>query len=207
LAILQKIFPSTSENALPVDLGENDPQTLFTCRIERPFGNWQVVAFFNTNKDKPLQKTFALNRLQAPPAKTYLAFDFWNQRFKGEIGDTMHVNLNPGSVALISLRPKTGEPQIIGTNRHVKMGAVELAAEKNYPADKTLKATSEAPESSMHSVFVYLPDGYGWQPRDTKIYEYNPLYNIRQTEPNVLRVDLHFNKTTRIEWEVKVQKY
>ena len=207
MEILKKIFPSTPENAVAVDLTENDLQTVFTCNIERPFGNWQVVAFFNTDREKPLQRNMSLNKLFPAPAKTYLAFDFWNQRFAGEITDTLRVNINPGSVTLLALRPKTGEPQIIGTSRHVKMGAVELAAENYDAATKTLTATSVGAEGSAHSVFVYLPDGYGWQPRDSKIYEINPLYSVRQTETNLLRIDLQFTNTTQIEWKITVQKY
>ena len=205
MEILKKIFPATPETTVAVDLAENDPQTIFTCKIDRPFGNWQVVAFFNTDREKPLQRNIPLNRLFPAPAKTYLAFDFWNQRFAGVVTDTLQVNVNPGSVALYSLRPKTGEPQIIGTSRHVKMGAVELAAEKYDAATKTLTANSVGPVGSAHSIFVYLPDGYGWQPRDSKIYETNPLYSIRQTEPNILRVDLQFTETTSVIWDINLQ--
>ncbi|HCE56776.1 MAG TPA: hypothetical protein DER09_03005 [Prolixibacteraceae bacterium] len=229
MEILKKIFPATPENGVPVDLAENDPQTIFTCAVEKPFGNWQVVAFFNTDREKPRQKIVVLkklltkldppqispkggslgkvNSLQLESGKTYLTFDFWEQRFAGEVTDTLQVNVNPGSVALYSLRPKTGEPQIIGTNRHVKMGAVELTAEKYDAATLTLTATSLGPEDSAHSVFVYLPDGYGWQPRDSKIYEINPLYSVRQTDPNLLRIDLQFTNSTTIDWKITVQKY
>jgi hypothetical protein len=87
------------------------------------------------------------------------------------------------------------------------MGAVELAAEKYDAATLTLTATSVGPKGSAHSVFVYLPDGYGWQPRDSKIYEINPQYSVRQTETNLLRIDLQFNNTTQIDWKITMQKY
>jgi hypothetical protein len=205
LSILEKIFPSTPENAIPVDLTGNDPPTLFTCRIQRPTGSWQVVAFFNPDKEKPRQKTVPVEQLQPEPAISYLAFDFWNQRFAGEITDAFKIAVNPASVALYSLRAKTGVPQIIGTSRHIKMGAVELADERFDTGTKTLSATSVAPEGSAHSVFVYLPEGYDWQPRDSRIYEYNPYYTIRQTEPSLLRVDLHFDKARQIDWQIRFQ--
>ncbi len=216
LEILKKIFPSTPENAIAADLAENDSQTIFTSNIERPFGSWQVAAFFNTERPKPNSPPLippvggglgAVKELQLDDGKTYLTFDFWNQRFAGEVTGTMQVPVNPASVALFSLRPKTGVPQIIGTSRHIKMGAVELAAENYDAATQTLTATSLGSEGSAHSVFVYLPDGYVWQPRDSKIYETNPLYSIRQTDPNLLRIDLQFTQTTRIEWKITVQKY
>jgi len=211
LEILKKIFPATPENAVAVDLAENDPQTIFTCAVEKPFGNWQVVAFFNNTRPPLIPPQGGglgtVKKLLLEHGKTFLAFDFWNQRFAGEVTDTLQVNVNPGSVTLLALRPKTGEPQIIGTSRHVKMGAVELAAEKYDAATKTLTATSVGPVGSAHSVFVYLPDGYGWQPRDSKIYEINPLYSVRQTETNLLRIDLQFTNTTIIDWKIMVQKY
>ena len=81
-----------------------------------------------------------------------------------------------------------------------------MAAEKYDSATQTLTATSLAPEGSSHSVFVYLPGEYGWQPRGGKIYEIHPQYAIRQTEPQLLRVDLHFENTTFIDWEITFQK-
>ncbi|MFN8256128.1 MAG: glycoside hydrolase family 36 protein [Bacteroidales bacterium] len=203
LSILEKIFPSTSENAIPVDLTENDPPTIFTSKIKRPFGEWQLVAFFNPDREKPVQKTIRIEQLMPEKSQVYLAFDFWNQRFVGEIKDTLKVNVNPASTVLLSLHIKKGIPQVIGTSRHVKMGAVEISKESYDETTKTLIVKSLAPAGTSHSVFVYLPDGYGWQSKNGKIYEYNPNYSIRQTEPNLVRVDLKFDETGQVNWQLK----
>jgi hypothetical protein len=70
-----------------------------------------------------------------------------------------------------------------------------------------LYVNSLAPEGTKHSVFVYLPDGYGWQSKNGKIYEYNPNYFIRQTGPNLVRIDLQFDKTGQVNWEIKFHLY
>jgi hypothetical protein len=185
-----------------VDLTENDPQTIFTCTIKRNFGTWNVVAFFNPDKEYQVKRSVSLQKFQLDENKTWLAFDFWNQRFAGIITDTFKVTVNPGSTALFSLREKTGFPQIIGTSRHIKQGAVELKAE-HYDKDlKTLSVTSVASEGSSHSVFVFLPDGYWWHPRDSKIYEFNQGYTVRQTEHNILRVDIFFENTEKVDWQI-----
>ncbi|MGH9445394.1 MAG: alpha-galactosidase [Terriglobia bacterium] len=84
----------------------------------------------------------------------YLLFDFWMQEFLGTKKGEYTVSLPPHSCQVLSLRPATGHPQLVGTDRHVTMGGVEVADERwdqareqltlalelvrNYPAKFTI---------------------------------------------------------------------
>jgi alpha-galactosidase len=203
LNILTKIFPSTSENAIPMDLLENDPQTLFKCQIIKNFGRWDLFAFFNPDRKNQLKRDISLKNISYLKDKTYLIFDFWNEKFIGETTDTVSVSINPGSAVLLSVREKSGIPQIIGTNRHVKMGAVEIADEKFSKESKTLSVVSQSPIGSSHSVFVYIPEAFDWEPLNSKIYDYRQNFTIRKVEQNILRIDINFENSEEVKWQIQ----
>jgi hypothetical protein len=206
IEILKKIFPATIENAIPADLLDNDPQTAFSCHLERDFDKWDVVAFFNPNLESCVTRHFEIKRLNLDDSKTYLAFDFWNERFTGEIKDSMTIKVEPGSVQLYSLREKRDFPQVISTNRHVKQGAVELIEVSFNEQTNTLSGISVSPEGSSHSIFIYLPPSFRWNPGETKIYSYYGNFTARKTEENILRVDLLFENTESITWKIEFER-
>ena len=204
--ILKKIFPSTIEQEIPVDLLENDPQRVFSCHVEKEFGSWDLIAFFNPDQERSITVKYDLKRLRIDDTKSYLCFDFWKERFAGEVSGNIEVTVDPGSVVLYSLHEKTSYPQILSTNRHIKQGAVELESEY-YDIDAgTLSARSVSPPGTSHSVYVYLPDGYGWAPADRKVFEYQTNYTIRRVDENILRVDVFFNDTNVIDWIINFKE-
>jgi len=206
LEVLKKIFPSTIENAIPADLLDNDPQTVFSCHLERDFDQWDVAAFFNPDPSNSVTRKIKIERLNLDDSKTYLAFDFWNERFAGEIKDTMTVKVGPGSVQLYSLHEKRNVPQVISTNRHVKQGAVEISEVIFDERTNTLSGISVSPEGSSHSIFIYLPPSFSWDPGETKIYKNYSTYTARKTEENILRVDLMFENTQSSTWKIEFKR-
>jgi len=206
LDILQKIFPATIEQGWPVDLSDRDPQMIFDCKISRPFARWDLLAFFNPDPYNSITRQVDLDQIGLDPGRKYLCFDFWNQRFAGEISRQFETTVNPGSVSLFSLREARGYPQVIGTNRHVKMGAVEIENESFDQHTLTLSVTSTGPENSKHSVYVYIPKGYNWSPHGGKIYSFSKNVSMRKTENNLLRIDLLFDKACKIIWTARFDK-
>ena len=87
--------------------------------------------------------------------RDYLLFDFWNQAFLGKITGEYSVDLPPHACRVLSLRPSSGHPQIVGTDRHLTMGAVELAGEKWDAAHKQLQMKVELVENYPTTLVVY----------------------------------------------------
>lgn len=73
------------------------------------------------------------------PEQSYLLFDFWNQKFLGKVRGRYSVRLKPHQCEVISLRPDEHHPQLMGTDRHITMGGVEIRAEKWDPRLKELR--------------------------------------------------------------------
>jgi hypothetical protein len=157
MEILKKIFPATIEQAKPVDLYDADPQTIFSCKINRDFGEWDVVAFFNPDPGKSITREIKLDRMLLDTTKTYLCFDFWNETLIGEVNQTIKATVGPASVALFSLHEKQPYPQILSTNRHVKQGAIELVDAQYDSSAQILYGTSVSPQGSGHSILSMFP--------------------------------------------------
>lgn len=204
--ILKKAFPSVGLFTRPVDLLESDPQTAFVTDVLRPFGRWTVAGFFNPDPLNPVRKKYPLNRLMLDPDKTYLCFDFWKEKFTGEINDTINVMIEPEGVTLYSLREKSSEPVIISTNRHIMQGAVELESVHYDNNKNALSGVSVGPEGSSHSVYVYIPDKFSWSPKSHKMFESHDNYLLKMADDNILRMDLFFGNTGKINWIIYFNK-
>ena len=205
LEILKKVFPSSGEAARPVDLFENDRPEVFALPLKRKFGAWLVLALFNPDDKAPKEKILPLERLGLDPAKTYIAFDFWNQRLFGEIRETLQARIEPCSVLLLSLHEKRGVPQFLSTDRHVCQGAVELENVEWDAAGSILRGVSLGAPGTDHNVFIYLPEKHPWQQRDPFFYTDFPGYTLHLPAEQILRIHVRFEKSERVPWEVNLK--
>ncbi len=92
------------------------------------------------------------------PEVEYLLYDFWNERFLGRVRYEFTAVLPAHTCQIISLRPFLGHPQLIGTDRHITMGAVELLDER-WDWGKSL----------LHLTLKIVPN----HPTTVSIYKYN----------------------------------
>ena len=202
LEILKKITPSYGDAAVPVDLFDADIPTAFVWHVVRPFAAWSVVAFFNPALDATVERRFAFRRLGLDPAKVYLAFDFWKQRFVGEVTHELGVTVEPGSVTLLALHAATGTPQVLSTSRHVTQGAIELEDAQWNEAERTLSGISIGPPQSAHDVFVYVPGAHPWTwERPARLRDYAG-YSVKLVDANIVRVHVRFANESRVAWKI-----
>jgi hypothetical protein len=204
LEILKKITPSYGEAAVPVDLFDADIPTTFVWHVERPFAAWSVVAFFNPDLTTAVERRFALRRLGLDPAKIYLAFDFWKQRFVGEVTNELGVRVEPGSVALLALHAATGAPQVLSTSRHVTQGAIEIEDVQWSETERTLSGISLGPPQSAHDVFVHVPGEHPWtweKPAHVRDYA---GYSLKLVDVSIVRVHVRFENENRVAWKIRL---
>jgi hypothetical protein len=206
LEILKKVFPATGINAKPVDLFDTDPQTVFAAPVHKSFDQWTVAGFFNPELSNPIVKKYPLHRLWLKPNVSYLVYDFWNERFLGEIKDSIAMQIDPGSVQLVSIREKKGIPQFLSTTRHVMQGIVEIEEIHFDSTQNTLSGISLGPEGSVHDVIIYLPETYYWMPSQTKLFDTSPNYTMKMVDQGILRIRLQFLESTKISWKIALHK-
>src|SRR5271157_128842 len=112
-----------------------------------------VTTFLTPPPPRHISLQFAKAGLEAD--RDYLLFDFWNQVFLGKVRGQYSADLPPHACQVLSLRPANGYPQLVGTDRHITMGAVELSGEKWDAARKELRIKVELVENYPTTLTVY----------------------------------------------------
>ena len=109
---------------------------------------------------KPLPSSdISVTALGLDPSIAYVAFDFWHSRFLGVVkGAAPFVELPPGSCQVVGFRPVTGFPQVLGDDRHVGQGALELDGVK-FDGRRLSGRFLRTPGKAW-KLFVYVPDGW-----------------------------------------------
>ena len=200
--ILKKVFPSLGAAARPVDLFESDRPEVFALKVKRKFGEWLVLGLFNGDQQEAKEKTISFGQLGLDPAVTYVAFNFWEQKFYGELRGGIRVKLPPASVLLLAIHKKRAEPHVIATDRHVSQGGVELENVIWDAATKTLRGVSLGATGTDHKVFVWLPAPRPWSQTTPFFFHDFAGYTLKMAEEQILRVRVRFGETNRVSWSV-----
>ena len=180
---------------------------IFALRVKKPFGEWLVLGIFNADEKAPTEKVISLERLGLDASKTYVAFDFWKQKFFGELRGEFAVRLEPASVVLLAIHERRGVPQLISTDRHITQGGVELESVQWDAVTTALSGVSLGPSGTEHNVYLYLPQKHPWVQADPFLFYDFPGYTLKIMEENILRVRVQFDKAERVPWEVNMSKF
>jgi hypothetical protein len=207
LDVLKKITPSYGEAARPVDLFDSEMQSVFALNIRKKFGQWTIAGFFNPDLNSSLERKFLLSRFGLESGKTYLAFDFWKQKFMGEITGNISVTVPPGSVILLALHEKQGVPQFISTDRHILQGAVEID-NINWDKDKKiLSGISKGPLNTSHNITIFIPEKHEWTWGGYVLFRDYDSYSLKLVEENLVRVTVNFEKSDTVNWEFRYDEF
>jgi hypothetical protein len=103
----------------------------------------------------PRRFTVQFDKVGLDRNRQYLLFDFWNQKFLGKMGGEYSIDLPPHACQVISLRPAVDRPQLVGTDRHITMGAVELRDEKWDAGRKELRIKAELVGNYPTTLTIY----------------------------------------------------
>jgi Melibiase len=207
LDILRKVYPSYGEAARPVDLFEGDRPEVFALPVKKSFSEWLVLGLFNSDEKNPVNKKIGLERLRLDPKQTYVAFDFWNQRFFGELRGEFQTRLEPASVRLLAIHEKRAHPFVISTDRHVIQGGLELESAMWDEGTSTISGVSLGPVGTTHNFYIYLPNAHKWVQGHPFFFYDNPHYTLKMMEPNILRVQVRFDESQRVAWKINTRQF
>lgn len=138
-----------------IEPGVDSPfSTLWAVHFAKEWGSWCVVtrnALWSLG-----ESVVGLEKLGLDRNKTYLAYDFWEKKFLGELKDGLPMRaLKYGSCQVVSLREKRNEPQLVASTRHVSMDAVSV---KNSEwKDKELTLSMDCVENTTETYSFHVP--------------------------------------------------
>ncbi len=198
LEILKKTLPAYGEAARPTHLFENPFPELFSLPIKKDSLRWHLAAWFNRDATATCQRELELAGLGLDAKKTYLAFEFWTQKFLGEVVGKLPLHFVPAQVNLVALREMTDVPQILGTDRHYTQGAIEL---ENVAWNNTaLTGQALGAPGMKWRMSVHVPSGWIFDATSKNDHWTTSLDN------NILRVQFDFGDASKVDWTLQFRK-
>ncbi|HWA82310.1 MAG TPA: hypothetical protein VG820_02680, partial [Fimbriimonadaceae bacterium] len=153
LDALRRVGPPIYSRPLNVVPHQPDPEFM-TLDAEKGGDQWKIVARFawqDLPAWNPPESLFGLR-------KRYLAFDFWDEKFLGIVDTPPFHALAKGNCQVICLRQAEGHPQVLGTNRHLSQGIVELDGVRWN--GHTLSGRFNRGPGQPWSLYVHVPRGW-----------------------------------------------
>jgi hypothetical protein len=203
IELLKRISPPTMDTGYPVDLFAHKPARVWNMPVERPFGNWNILAVFNFTGTNPSRKyTTALDAakdLRLDPNKEYIAYEFWSKQligtFKGKFATRP---LAPYDVDIYSIVEKQNRPVLISTSRHIRQMAFDIKDLAYDGGQRMLRGVSRAVAGDPYQLRIYVPDGFSAK----RVELSEGLTGKMATDGNLLTVDYTSSTGKDVEWKV-----
>lgn len=202
IELLKRISPPTMDVSYPVDLFIRRPAQVWNMPIERPFGNWSLLAVFNYTKatDKPFTtKLDAVKDLRLDPVKEYIVYEFWTKKLIGTFKGTFETRpLNPYDCDIYSIVEKLNRPVLISTSRHIRQMAFDIKNVSYDTRKRMLTGVSRAVAGDPYQLRFYVPEGFVVK----KVELTNNLQATFKTDGNLLTVDYNSSTGNDVEWKI-----
>ncbi|MFQ5471552.1 MAG: alpha-galactosidase, partial [Dehalococcoidia bacterium] len=144
--MVSMLLPVYGRSAVPLDLFTSDTPRV----LEMDCGSHRMVAVFNWDAES--------QEVSVPiSGSASVVFDVWEQRYLGEHTGSLSLDVAPHGCRLLSVRPATDHPQVVGSTFHVLQGVCEIQSER---LDGTELRVSLSPVAVKNgALFVRVPDG------------------------------------------------
>lgn len=207
LDIVRKVFPAFGEAARPIDLFEREKPEIFALPVKMPFEEWTVVGLFNYEQGGVVEKSVSLASLGLDPGRQWLAFDFWQQRLLGSVGEQLRTPVPAASVALVALRQDRRVPQVVSTDRHFTQGGVELRALAWNADTNTLSGTSLGGSATAHNVIVHVPPGFALAHDSPELPHDFSGYSVTLRPDGLVRIHVAFAAGVgELSWRLRFRR-
>ncbi len=207
---LTRLYPilSGTQSFRPVDMlveGRTDP-SVYVYRIN---ADWSQLILCN-NHNEPHTVTSPISGDQADtgslghdPDATYYLYDFWNDKFLGEIPGKQSIEqtLKPQQALTYSLHRKKDHPQFLSTNRHIMQGMSDLADVKWDAETLTYSGTAKVIGGEPF-VITLANNGH----TATKATASTGQATLTTTPENLTRLTIQTDTNAEVKWTVSWKK-
>lgn len=139
--------------------------------------------------DKPASVAIGRDEIGLPAGIPVLIYDFWNQRAMLSNADVFDTGiLDPHETMLLSFRPITSGPQLVGTGFHISMGG-EIT--DWHISEKTLSFTIQLGRYAAGTIVLKLPAPPTQVLSDGRTV---PFARIEETDFYVLHMDVAYER-------------
>jgi alpha-galactosidase len=131
--------------------------TLWAIHLDGAAGRWCVAGRFAS---LPLRASrLRISALALETGRPYLAFDFWRQKYLGQVTDALDVPALPlGHCQIVALRPALERPQLLSSSRHISQDAVSVKSQTW--GDGALTLELEGVRGTTEAYWLHVPAGF-----------------------------------------------
>jgi Alpha galactosidase C-terminal beta sandwich domain len=145
------------KHVTPDDYIHNYPEVL-DLKVQAPAGRYDVVAMTNWRSWGDTRQLSFFDKLGLDPDRSYLAFDFWNQKIYGVFQKGMTVEVPPHDTRIFALHPVENHPQLVGISRHIS-GAYSVLQLRWNSERNSLSGSSQGINGESYTLWIYIPNG------------------------------------------------
>jgi hypothetical protein len=201
--ILKRCMQNHAGVSRPIDAFDATIPSIWLTTDSASGSRRDVIGLFNWEKtSKTIESTLAWADLDS--TKNYFAFDFWGNKYLGEISKRIAYTVPGENCLILGLRAKEGHPLVLSTSQHITQGIVDLKKE-NWKKN-TLTGSSSVIAGDTYEIRIAgMNDTKKWKlARAVIVGDKNAQVKIvPQTEDGLIRVQITSSQTKVINWEVK----
>lgn len=198
--ILARVLPPAPVRA--VDLFEHGLPSLWSLKIAARFAQWDVLGVFNWSS-QPVRQEVWLDRLHLDldTHDQFAVYDVWEEYLVAVAQRRFEVDLEPRACRVLAIVPlQPHEPTLLGSNRHITCGALDLADVYYNRETATLHGRSEVTAHRPYELRIFLPQGE--EELELNRVEADDLpVQVRRHGP-IRCVVLHSAETRWVDWEI-----
>lgn len=209
LDIVKRTIPEHGVPTRPVDVFEQQIARIWLVTDTRQSVRRDVVAYYNWEKERA-EISATPERIGLPPAKEYVGFDFWANKFIPPFRESLTATLPGTSCRIMAIRPVSEFPQLLSTSRHVTQGIIDVTDEKWDAGNSKLSATSQLIANDPYELRIVVPSSKNsWRATGIKVSDEDAdagvKAEIQQDGPRI-RATLTSPVTRKVKWEVTFER-
>ncbi|MFZ2656499.1 MAG: glycoside hydrolase family 36 protein [Victivallales bacterium] len=196
---LRKIYPVADIHPMELySLRENKMPRIFDLKVNVPgVGEWDVAALFNWDSKEPAKIAISPEILGLEPGSyVYVNASYGKILYVGD--RKVYVDIPPMECRVIGMFRKQDHPHVIGTNRHLTIGAVDLESVAWDNASSSLCGRSKVVGGYKYKVWIYVPEGWAVESPDVEIKGDLAVLSIKSSENQSIDWKIDFRKSTLI---------
>lgn len=194
LDMIKRALPTHNLNARPIDILENNKPRIWMVKNDRQI----VLGLFNWNERQNTQIDYSLKRMGLNDSENYELFDFWDNKYLGNIKSKLSQTLAPASCKVLAVRPRKVYPQVISTSRHITQGLMDVKEESWNPDKRILSGTSAVVKGDRYELRIIVPEEF-----NIKSAKSNSGKMFIQKEGKLIRVSFTPKKSGTINWNIE----
>lgn len=207
LHLLQRSMPTHGLKPRPVDLLDEKIARIWLLTDERRTPRRDVIGLFNWDEKKPAHISCPLAKIGLPKTGRYVGFDYWADEFAAPFEGSLESDLPPASCRILAIRPVSGQPQVIGTSRHITQGIVDILEETWDGKTQQLSGVSRVVANDPYEVRIAAIGATAWQTTGATVSAADVAAGVKirvvKQEDWKVRVQLDSPTSRDIHWTIQ----